>query len=308
MNIAGYIRGTIGMVDRWQRRHMAAGFCYGVVKKYGDDEAGYKAALLTYYGFLSLFPLLLVLASIVSSLAAHHVPFGERLLTDTAAYVPLIGHDVVSHIHTIGGNGFALTAGILLTLFGARGVADVFRSILDHVWAVPYHKRAGFPIALGRSLGMILVGGVGLLVTSTVTGFVVASGHALPYRITSILIALIGMFGVFCAVMRIGMSLRRPWRYIALSAVMMTVGIEVLQLCGGYIVAHELHRLDGLYGTFAVVLGLFFWLYLQAQVILYGLEATTVTAFRLWPRNIAARNTQADAAAARLYEALRGRP
>ena len=45
------------MADRLQRKHGALGFPYAVVKKYGDDEGGRQAALITYYGFLRRFPL-----------------------------------------------------------------------------------------------------------------------------------------------------------------------------------------------------------------------------------------------------------
>ena len=48
--------GLIGRVDRWQRRTPPAGFVMGVTKKFGDDRGGALAAELTYYGFLSLFP------------------------------------------------------------------------------------------------------------------------------------------------------------------------------------------------------------------------------------------------------------
>lgn len=302
MDIAAKINQIIQSLDRRQRSHTVVAFGYSIIKKYSDDEAGYKAALLTYYGFLSLFPLLLVLASIVSSLAAHHVPFGERLLDDMAAYVPLIGGDIVSHVHRIGGNGVALAVGIILTLFGARGVADVFRSILDHTWAVPLKSRTGFPASIGRSLAMIIVGGTGLLLTSAATGFVVASGHAFLYRLASVVVASCGMFGILCVVMRLGMSMRRSWKYITLASLVITTGIEILQIFGGYILSHQLHRLDGLYGTFAVVLGLLFWLYLQAQVVLYGLEAATVAAYGLWPRSMAGVQLASDKVAAKLYE------
>lgn len=302
MKITQKLNQLIQSLDGWQRMHNVPAFCYGVIKKYGDDQAGYKAALLTYYGFLSLFPLLLVLASLVSILAARHVPFGERLLTDMAAYLPLIGRDVVSRVHGMSGSGFALASGIVFTLFGARGIADAFRSALDDVWAVPYKKRAGFPVAIGRSMAMMVIGGIGLLLTSVVTGFVVASGHALPYRLGSIVIASMGTFGVLCVVMRLGMSVRRPWRYIALSSLLIAIGLEILQLFGGYILAHELHRLDSLYGTFAVVLGLLFWLYLQAQTMVYGLEVVTVAAFQLWPRSLTLSRTKADREAGNIYE------
>ena len=50
-------------VDRFQRRHPVAGFPVGVIYKFGEDQGPYLAALITYYSFLSLFPLLLLLTN-----------------------------------------------------------------------------------------------------------------------------------------------------------------------------------------------------------------------------------------------------
>ena len=59
--------GFVQRLDRLQRRHTPAGFPIAVVYKYVDDQGSYLAALVTYYGFLSLFPLLLLLSSLLGS-------------------------------------------------------------------------------------------------------------------------------------------------------------------------------------------------------------------------------------------------
>ena len=46
-------------LDRFQGSHTILAFPVAVIKRYGDDQAGKQAALVTYYAFLSLFPLLL---------------------------------------------------------------------------------------------------------------------------------------------------------------------------------------------------------------------------------------------------------
>jgi uncharacterized BrkB/YihY/UPF0761 family membrane protein len=75
-----------------------------------------------------------------------------------------------------------------------------------------------------------------------------------------------------------------------------------LQEVGGYLLTHELKNLDNLYGTFALVLGLLFWIYLQAQIVLYALEIETVRLFKLWPRSLVEDNlTDADKRALTLY-------
>ncbi|HEV2823653.1 MAG TPA: hypothetical protein VG035_00365 [Actinomycetota bacterium] len=59
------IERLLGAIDRFQQRHSVLGFPFGVVKKYGDDQGGRHAALLAHYGFLSLFPLLLVFVTVL---------------------------------------------------------------------------------------------------------------------------------------------------------------------------------------------------------------------------------------------------
>ena len=63
---------AVRAVDRTQQRNRVLGFIFAVNKKYGDDRGGQLAALLAYYGFLSLFPLLLLLATIVAMIAGSH--------------------------------------------------------------------------------------------------------------------------------------------------------------------------------------------------------------------------------------------
>ena len=54
----GRVKAVLNWLDRFQQRHPWAGFPFAVVKKFGDDQAGNLAALIAYYGFFSLFPLL----------------------------------------------------------------------------------------------------------------------------------------------------------------------------------------------------------------------------------------------------------
>ena len=65
--LSGLVNRILAWADRLQRRHGVLGFPYAVVKKYGDDEGGRQAALITYYGFLSIFPLLLLGVAILGA-------------------------------------------------------------------------------------------------------------------------------------------------------------------------------------------------------------------------------------------------
>ena len=63
----------IRRVDRFQQSHKPLAFTFGVVKKYGDDRGSQLAGLVAFYGFLSFFPLMLVLVT-VTAFIAHVTP------------------------------------------------------------------------------------------------------------------------------------------------------------------------------------------------------------------------------------------
>jgi hypothetical protein len=83
------------------------------------------------------------------------------------------------------------------------------------------------------------------------------------------------------------------WRDLLVGALIAAVIWQILQVAGGYVVSHQLHRANELYGTFGVVLGLVAWLYLQAEATLWAAEVDVVLAKRLWPVSVL--NESADA-------------
>ena len=78
-------------IDAWQQRHRSAAFAFGVIKKSGDDRAGSLAALIAYYGFLALFPLLLLLTTAVGFVLEHHPAAARSVLNSALADFPIIG-------------------------------------------------------------------------------------------------------------------------------------------------------------------------------------------------------------------------
>ena len=77
----GGVERLLRAADRFQQRHTVLGFPVGVAKKYGDDQAGKHAALLAYYGFLSLFPLLLVFVTLLAYALANNQALQRQVVT-----------------------------------------------------------------------------------------------------------------------------------------------------------------------------------------------------------------------------------
>src|SRR5258708_24612181 len=138
------IQNSLKSLDRWQQKHHWAAVTAAVIKKYGQDSVGQQAALLTYYSFLSLFPLLLVLTTLASLLAASHPSFQHDIVQATTNYFPVLGNQLAAHITTLHKNGWALVIGLVFTIYGARGVADAFRRGVQHIWHVPASERLNF--------------------------------------------------------------------------------------------------------------------------------------------------------------------
>lgn len=281
-------------LDSFQRKHSVIGFPYAVIKKYGDDEAGYQAALLTYYGFLSLFPLLLVLATVLSIVSGSHEHLKDTIIKDTTNYFPALGKQLTEHIGSLHKGGVALLVGILFTLYGARGIADAFRHGVNHIWPVPKVKRASFPVSVARSLAIVVVGGLGFILAAVISGYATAVGSGWGLQALSVALNLLLLFWVFLFLIKVSLPIHVKFRDIEAGAAAAAVGLVTLQTVGNYILRHELKNLNALYSNFAIVLGLLFWIYLQAQVVYYALEIATVKDQKLWPRSLTGDLTEAD--------------
>ncbi len=283
------------MVDNWQRHHRLVAFPYAVIKKYGEDEAGYQAALLTYYGFLSLFPLLLVLTTLVSIVGGHNDALKNTIVGGLTSYFPMFGNQLSSHTQTLHKSGLPLVIGILFTLYGARGVADAFRSGVNHIWQTPRSEMEGFPLSLFKSFAIIAIGGTGFILASIISGYAASAGHGILFSLVSLIINVFILFWLFRVLLSLSLPRKLPFRQTRAGAAAAAVGLVILQSAGGFVITRELKSLDAVYSYFALSLGLLFWLYLQAQTVYYAVEMASVRTLRLSPRGITADNlTAAD--------------
>ena len=272
-------------IDRFQQRHTVLGFPFGVLKKYGDDQGGKKAALLAYYGFLSLFPLLLVFLTLLGYALANDQQLQDAVISTLARQFPVLGPQVEQSVSTINGSGVALVVGVLGTLWGGLGITQSFQDAMNDIWNVPRRQRPNFWWRLGRGLAALLLV-AGELVAATVLAQLGIAGPGLLGRADLLagsfllnLLLLLLMFQVLT-----GTRLR--WRWLLPGAAVGALGWSVLQTVGLQLANHQLERANLLYGVFAVVLVLLGWLYLSTQLVLYAAEVNVVLARRLWPRSL----------------------
>ena len=280
-----FINHRLKRIDIFQRAHPIFGFPYAVVKKYGEDQGGYQAVLLTYYGFLSLFPLLLVLTTLAQWLLRGDSHLRTRVITGATTYFPIVGSQLQHNVHGFSRTGLPLIIGLLVLIYGLRGIGDAFRHTVNHVWRVPHAERSGFFPAIARSFSIVFFGGLGFLGSAIIASYATTAGHNYGLRASFITFSALVLFVSFIFVIKTALNKQVGFHQIWVGAAVATIGLIVLLSLGGYIITHELKNLDNLYGTFAVVLGLLFWLYLQIRLVVYAIEIDSVRILRLWPRS-----------------------
>ncbi|MGH3625448.1 MAG: YihY/virulence factor BrkB family protein [Sciscionella sp.] len=289
--------GLLERVDRYQRAHRWVGLPVAVVYKFADDQGSYLAALITYYGFLSLFPLLLILVTVLGFVLGSHSDLRQQVLASTLGKFPIIGDQLGENIHSLHGSVPALVIGIVVSLYGALRVANAGQNALNQVWAVPRHARPNPVGAYRRSLLLVIGVGVGILGTTALSGLTTAE-HAfggvlgaafdLAIRVVAALLAVAINTGLIVLAFRVLTAAHVPLRQLRAGAVIAAVAWQVLQEIGTYYVARTLKGASATYGLFGIVLGLLAWIYLGALVVVLCAEFNVVRANRLWPRALLA--------------------
>jgi membrane protein len=295
--LSGLVNRIIAGADHLQREHGVLGFPYAVVRKYGDDEGGRQAALITYYGFLSIFPLLLLGVAVLSRVLADHPDLRRRLV---AEIVPPVLQPTIEHsLATLPTSTIPFVAGLIGLLFSGTGVVFSAYQTLNHLAAVPHRLRASFVSRYIRVFAMLATLLLGALAAGTLT--VVAT--ALPGQpAVQTAAAVLGSAFVVFAVLLLGAKvlLARPAPVRALwpGAIVGTVAVTVVLNVGAPLLARLVAKAGPVYGSFATVAGMFALIYLVGQALVYAAEVAAVRYARLWPRALDPnRPTAADARA-----------
>ncbi|HEY7142922.1 MAG TPA: YihY/virulence factor BrkB family protein [Streptosporangiaceae bacterium] len=270
-------------IDAAQQRRTAPAFLIGVIKKYGDDNGGVLAANLAYSSFVSLFPLLLVLTTILGLVVAGNEAIRQDVLHAVAGQFPLIG-DQLADVQALRRSSIiGLIVGLATLVWGASGLAQAAQYTMAQVWNVPGPARPGYLQRLGRAGLFLALLGAGVIVTTLLASLSTYGHKAAVIAVLAEIVALAGNIGIYFTGFRVltpkGVPSGRLWP----GAVAGGAAWTVLQAAGTYLVHHFL-RGDSVYGVFATVLGLMAWIYLGVQVTVYTAEINVVLARRLWPR------------------------
>ncbi len=280
------IERVIRRMDKFQQRHSLLGFPFAVFQKFGNDQAGGKAGLIAYYGLFALFPLLLLLTTILGYLLQGNERLQENLIDSALGNFPIIGPEIQSHTHPLTGSPIAIVVGCLLLLYGALGLGFATQNAMNKVWNIPYVRWPSFVFRYLRGLGII-----GLLALSTIgstvlTGFATLVSHTGQSRVFLVMGSLVINFFLILIGFRVMTADPLRWRDVWFGAALAAVFWQALQLIGSWYIGRELQHSTATYGFFGVVLVLLAWIYLGAQMFLLAAEVNVVQRYRLWPRSM----------------------
>jgi len=277
----------LGRVDRWQRQRPATAFPVAVWKKVGDDNGGKLAAQLTYYGFLSLFPLLLVTVTVLGYVLDGRPDLQAKILDSAVAQFPVIGDQLRQNVQSLRGSPFALVVGIAAALWGGLGVTQAAQDVMATVWQVPRRDRPTFVARLLRGLILLVILALAVVSTAVLSSLATAmNGLGFVGRVGLTAAALVLNVGWFAIAFRALTPRALRWREVMPGAVVAGIGFQILMTVGTAIVAHQLKGTTSSYGVFGIVLGLLAWIALLSTVFVYSAEVNAVAAKHLWPRSI----------------------
>jgi YihY family inner membrane protein len=278
------IEAVVRSADRLQQRHNAAAFVFGVIKKFGDDNGGVLVSGLAYAGFVSLFPLLLILATILGLIASADPALRQDVLSAVAGQVPLIGHQLTGNVQELRQSSIiGLVVGIVVLLWGTTRLAQAGIFTMEQVWNLPGPARVGYVPRLGRSALFLAVLGLGVVATTALTALEAFGHHTTLTTVGAEILAAVVNAAIYLISFRVLTPASIGLRRLVPGSVAGGIAWTALQAAGTVLVRHSLHSAAA-YGVFATVLGLLAWVYLGVEITVYAAEVNVVLARRLWPR------------------------
>jgi membrane protein len=280
------LRARLGALDSYQQRKARLGFVVAVFKRFDDDQASQMGALIAYYGFFSLFPLLLVFVTVLGFVLEGSPSTQESVVHSTLSQFPIIGTQLQSNVHSLKGSVPAFAIGLIGSTLAGLGITGATQSAFNKVWEIPRARQLGFLAWRLRGVGLLVVFGLLAIVSTVAAGYVTAQTTGILGVLIGVVVALAANLLLFFAVFRLLTSEEVATRDLIAGVIVAAILWQILQHVGGLYVDHVVRHAKDTSGLFAFVLGLLSWLYLGGQVTLLAAEVNVVRARRLWPRSL----------------------
>jgi YihY family inner membrane protein len=288
-------------LDQMQRRHKTASVAVATIKKFKEDETTNLAAMIAFWAFFSIFPLFMVFVTILGWV----LPASDKasVLGHVANILPVVSP---SSVRALSGSVLALVIGLVTSLWSGMGVVRTVQTAFNSVWEVPHADRPGLREQIMRSLGILATIGVGLVLTTFISGFVTSSANGVNLgaagRVAGFVISIALDVGLFVASFRMLTDRDVSTRDVLPGALLSGLVFFVLQQVSAFIISNRLKSANSTYGSFGTVIVILWWFYLQSIVTLLGAQLNVVVKERLFPHSLTgAPETEADRRALQAY-------
>lgn len=276
------VRRVTGAVDDWQRHTPWVAVPFAVNKKFSDDNANLLVVSLAWYGFTSIFPLLLFVVTVFEYIGAQSLGTG---ILHTLQEFPVVGDSFSPESDkNLHGSVIGLVIGLLGLLYGAQGVTQTAEQAMATIWHVPQIDRPGFLPRLGRSVGALFTIGGAFLVNAFLTTYLtgVTSNYAIriPVLVGLVILNSALYFATFALLTAKVIGPRGLLPGALAGGVIFTALITV----GTGLLTHQLKNASNTYGTFGGVIGIVAFLLLLAKLSMYAAELNPVLSRHLYPR------------------------
>jgi membrane protein len=250
---------------------------------YGAVKAGQQAGAVTYFGFLSFFPILALAFFVVGWVARFYGGADSDLSDAINSVLPgIIGpdDDQLSLDDIQGFSGLAGLVGVVGVLYSGLGWVSALRDALVVVFELPAREQPGFVGGKLRDLVTLVSIGVVLLLAVAVTGFVsgfsgdvvgwFGLGEELGWLVTlvTIVLGLLANALLFFMMFRLLAEPHTPVRSLWHGALLGAVGFEVLKQVSKYLL--ESTKGQPAFQAFGIALILLVWINYFTRVVLYA--------------------------------------
>ena len=234
--------------------------------------SGRNASVLAFFGFVSIFPLLLAATTILGFVLQDNEELQQRIIDGALADIPVLGQQLQNDPTSLNGSVWALVIGLAGALWGATKAFAALQAALDDVWEVEVDHRASLPAQRGKALlGILIIGGAQIVSIAMAT-LVTAAGLPNAGRVVLTVANVAVNIGVLGLMYRFLTAASPTWRDVWPGAVTAGVLYTLLQYYGTDITRRIIENSSDTYGQFALVLGLITWLSLLAIASIMSAE------------------------------------
>ena len=277
---------TMERLDRLQQERGWLAFPVAVGHRYSIQRCATFAAMVAYYGFVSILPLFLVATSLTRVFLAGYPELQASVSDALVERFGALGTELERTIQPTTGDAVAIVVGLLVALWAGLGVMQSLQVAFNTIWGIPREEQPTFVRARLRSLLIVGAFGVVLLISAILPAVVTwlglsAAGNVLGF-LASFAVAVAGYTLAYLVLTSVPLG----WRDVLPGAALAAAVLVALQALGAVIVERWISEASALYGYFGVTLGMLLWISLLAQVTLFGAQLDAVRVRRLWPRSI----------------------